>query len=351
MTHAPLFPDNRNVVLTNYGRTAFEKILQLRNLSGGTIVLPALLCRDGFEDILVEYELDPVFVDVDSETYHMDFDATRRVAPDADAVVLPHTFGVPADGNRWQDLSKEFDVTLIEDCARALGATVRGRPVGGFGEFAIYSLRKVSPALGGGALAGTLDPSEIDLDPPTYDVKDAYPLVPNRYKDGVERVYEYLTTLHATPERETDGGRSSVRPRELDGINAFVFCYHLTYRYRDRLATNAAAARRVRSSLEPLGFEFQATRGRCPFHFIAMTVPANRDELLDRLRNAEIEARHFWDPPLVTSFVEERELSEYPNTKAVIDHGLQLPLVEMTEGDVSRAIEIAREVTPTVARR
>lgn len=342
-----VFPDNRNVVLTNHGRTAFEKILQLRGLSGARVVVPAFLCADGFERIFRRYDLDPVFVDVNPRTYHMDFDRARHEAPDADAILLNHAFGVPADATRWRALADESGATLIEDCARALGAFVDGRPVGGFGEFAIYSLKKVSPVVEGGALATTIDPSEIALDSPTYDVKQAYALLPRRYKRAVERVYETTTDARSPTESGSEYDHSTVLPRALDAINTFAFCYHLTGGFRNQLARNVAAARAVRDSLKPLGFEFQETRGRCPFHFVAMVVPGNRDETVSRLRETGIFARKFWDPPLVTALDEGRRLSEFPNTKRLVEDGLQLPLVEMSTAEVSRAIDVIEATAPT----
>jgi dTDP-4-amino-4,6-dideoxygalactose transaminase len=342
----PLFPDTRNVVLTNYGRAAFEKVLQIEELSGGTIILPALLCREGFESLVREYDLDLTFVDIDPETYHPDFESAAAASPDADACLLPHTFGVPADGPRWRALSEAFDLTLIEDCARSLGATLNGQPLGGYGEFAIYSLRKVTPAMSGGALATTIDPSDIDLGPAIYDLKNAYPLVPDLLEGAAKLAYERLlksrTSAGGTESSGTSDHPSSVRPRGIDGITALVLLAHLRGGIRERIARNAAAARRVRSVLEPLGVEFQTVRGTSPFHFLGMTVPDNRDEIVERMRDVGIVARRFWQPPLV-SVLDEGRLSDYPNAQTLVETGLQLPLVEMDDAAVETAIDIIRE--------
>jgi dTDP-4-amino-4,6-dideoxygalactose transaminase len=345
----PLFPDTRNVVLTNYGRAAFEKVLQIEDLSGGSVILPALLCREGFESLVREYDLDPVFVDIDPETYHPDFERAAAAAPEADAILLPHTFGVPADGPRWRALSEAFDLTLIEDCARSLGATLNGRPLGGYGEFAIYSLRKVTPAMGGGALATTSDPSAIDLGPATYDPKNAYPLVPDRLQGAAKLAYERLLKPEASAteneDAEVSDDPSPVQPRGIDGITALVLLVHLRRGFRDRIAQNTAAARRVRSALEPLGVEFQTVRGTSPFHFLGMTVPGNRDEMVERMRDDGIVARRFWQPPLV-SVLGDGRLSAYPNAEALVESGLQLPLVEMDDAEVETAIDVVREAIP-----
>lgn len=348
-----VFPDDRNVVLTNYGRTAFEAVLRLRELRGSTVLFPALLCRDGFERIAREYDLTPVFVDVDPRTYHADFGQARRAARKADAAVLVHAFGVPADGDRWRALAAERDLTVIEDCARALGASVNGRPVGSVGEFAIYSLRKVSPARQGGALATAVDPDRIDLGAPTYDPTDAYALLPERQRRSLERAYAATNTISSvlntvqffsgTQTVSDSGAEAAPEPRGLDLINAAAFCTYLLRGLDERIERNVAAARRIRSRLEPLGFEFQAMRGTSPRHFLAMEVPGDRDAMVDRLRDAGIVARTFWDPPLVAAY---ERLSAYPNAERVATNGLQLPLVEMTDAEVRTALDVLIEAAP-----
>ena len=65
------------------------------------------------------------------------------------AVVMPSY--IPAKLNRAA-LATRRDVALVEDCALTLGATHRGRPLGTFGDAALFSMRKVLLYPEGGAL-------------------------------------------------------------------------------------------------------------------------------------------------------------------------------------------------------
>jgi len=69
------------------------------------------------------------------------------------AVVSPNLFGLPGDLSRLQGLAEAHDAFLIDDAAQALGASLRGTPVGGFGPAGICSFGrgKNITALGGGA--------------------------------------------------------------------------------------------------------------------------------------------------------------------------------------------------------
>ncbi len=78
---------------------------------------------------------------------------SRIVTPDTAVVVLIHEFGYVAEDfatriAAWQ----ENGLTVIEDCAHIMGITVGGAPVGGCGDFALYSLPKLIPIERGGLL-------------------------------------------------------------------------------------------------------------------------------------------------------------------------------------------------------
>ena len=82
----------------------------------------------------------PVYVDCERETYNLDLaDAKRRVTPQTKALVLQHTFGMPADLDAVVSFTEAQGLVLIEDCVHSLGATYGGRAVGSFGRAAIFS--------------------------------------------------------------------------------------------------------------------------------------------------------------------------------------------------------------------
>jgi dTDP-4-amino-4,6-dideoxygalactose transaminase len=84
---------------------------------------------------------EPVFADIDSETYNLDPKAARRAVreTDADAILAVHLYGLPADMGALSDIAAEEDVLLIEDAAQAHGARYQGQPVGTFGDAAAFS--------------------------------------------------------------------------------------------------------------------------------------------------------------------------------------------------------------------
>ena len=74
----------------------------------------------------------------------------RRVA----AVMPVHLLGHPCDMDPILQLAREFGLTVIEDAAEAVGASYKGRPVGGIGRLGCFSFNgnKTFTCGGGGAI-------------------------------------------------------------------------------------------------------------------------------------------------------------------------------------------------------
>jgi 8-amino-3,8-dideoxy-alpha-D-manno-octulosonate transaminase len=83
----------------------------------------------------------PRLVDVD-DTFCMDpADLERKIGPHSRAVLLVHMSGAPGDIARIAEICRHNNLSLIEDCAQANGARFRGKPVGSFGDLAIFSFQ------------------------------------------------------------------------------------------------------------------------------------------------------------------------------------------------------------------
>lgn len=84
---------------------------------------------------------EPVFVDVDPATYNLDPEALRGALAEGPvrAVLAVHAFGGMADMPRVLEIAREHGVPLLEDAACALGASLEGRPAGGWGAAGCFS--------------------------------------------------------------------------------------------------------------------------------------------------------------------------------------------------------------------
>ncbi len=116
------------------------------------VLLKAMGLREGDEIILPGYNcivipnairfagLHPVYVDIRESDLNIDPDLVERaITPRTRAVIVQHTFGVPADMDALADICSRRGLPLIEDCAHALGAELDGRKLGTMGYAGFYS--------------------------------------------------------------------------------------------------------------------------------------------------------------------------------------------------------------------
>lgn len=152
------------VITTSSGRTAFRLLLESLQLEEGSeIIFPAYTFHP-MPVVAAEHGLTPVFADVDPETWNIDPESIRERITDRTRVIVPtHLYGVPADMKAINDIAREDDLFVIEDCAHAFGATYQGRPVGNRGDAAIFTfaMSKNLPCWGGGAMV-VRDPGLAD---------------------------------------------------------------------------------------------------------------------------------------------------------------------------------------------
>jgi dTDP-4-amino-4,6-dideoxygalactose transaminase len=79
----------------------------------------------------------PVFADIDPHTYNVDVRAVERaITPRTRAIMPVHLYGCPAPVDELAALARARGLAIVEDAAQAIGATLHGRPIGGWGDVA-----------------------------------------------------------------------------------------------------------------------------------------------------------------------------------------------------------------------
>ena len=130
-------------VATSNGTTALHAAFEALGLGAGDRVLTTPFSFIASANAIRFCGAEPVFADIDPETYNLDPDAVvetlERYDGDVDAILAVHLYGLPADVERLQAIAAEYDCWLIEDVAQAHGATVNGQRVGSFGDVACFS--------------------------------------------------------------------------------------------------------------------------------------------------------------------------------------------------------------------
>lgn len=83
----------------------------------------------------------PRLVEID-ETFCMDpADLERKITPHSKVVLYVHMSGATGDITRIAEIARARGLRLLEDVAQANGARFKGRPLGSFGDMAIFSFQ------------------------------------------------------------------------------------------------------------------------------------------------------------------------------------------------------------------
>lgn len=151
------FTDKYGAILsraTNSGRAALTLLLSSIISSGDGVVLQAFTCL-AVPNAIGWAGGKCVFVDIDKNTYNMNPDDLRRkISKHTKAVIVQHTFGIPAQIDEIKSICDEHNLILIEDCAHAMGVMYKDKLVGTIGDGAIFSFNqdKVVSGVSGGML-------------------------------------------------------------------------------------------------------------------------------------------------------------------------------------------------------
>lgn len=129
-----------HVVSLSSGTMAIEVALRAAGVGpGDEVIIPAYdwgasagaILRCGATPVLAD--ICPVRATVNPEAVE------TAISSRTHAVIITHLFGCPADMDALVVVAKRHGLFVIEDCCQALGASLHGRPIGTFGDAAVYS--------------------------------------------------------------------------------------------------------------------------------------------------------------------------------------------------------------------
>ncbi|MBC7811585.1 MAG: aminotransferase class I/II-fold pyridoxal phosphate-dependent enzyme, partial [Burkholderiales bacterium] len=131
----------KNAVLVNSGTGALSTAMMAADVGPGDEVLVPGYMWVACVSAVVRCGGIPVLVEI-NDTFTMDpDDLERKITPRTKAVLLVHMSGACGDVERIVEICKRHNVLLIEDTAQANGARFHGKPLGSFGDMAIYSFQ------------------------------------------------------------------------------------------------------------------------------------------------------------------------------------------------------------------
>ena len=122
---------------------------------GDEVIVPSFTFVAVANAVLYE-RATPVFVDIDSVTLNVDpARVAGAITVRTRAIIVVHTFGVPAEMDVLMELARRHGLAVIEDACEAIGATYNDKLVGSFGDIAtlaFYPNKQMTTGEGGAVL-------------------------------------------------------------------------------------------------------------------------------------------------------------------------------------------------------
>ncbi len=145
------------IYFTNFARTGLRVLLTALNLEpGARIGVQAYTCHTVFQAI-AKAGFTPCFIDID-DNYAIDTADLERKIDAIDALIVCHTFGIPACMEKIKKITSAKPV--IEDCAHSLFSLYNDRLTGTIGDAAIFSFGHGKyPSIGKGGFTIVTDKS------------------------------------------------------------------------------------------------------------------------------------------------------------------------------------------------
>ena len=153
---AKLF-SKKHCLYVNSGSSALYIGVESFNFpKGGEVITPALTFSTSI-GCLIKNNLVPVFVDVEELTYNIDCSQIEEMVSDKTVAILaPNLMGNLCNWPKIRQIADKYNLIVIEDSADTLGATIDGKSSGFYSDMSItsfYGSHIINCAGNGGALA------------------------------------------------------------------------------------------------------------------------------------------------------------------------------------------------------
>ncbi len=153
--------NKKHIIPVGRGSTAIFLAL-INSCRGKEVIVPANVCYAAVFPIIFSQNK-PIFADIDPCTGNTNLENIIKCTNSkTGAIIFPYMYGnVSPEILKIKQYCKSNNLTLIEDCASAMGGALEGKQIGTFGDYAIFSTGHAKNVdLGNGGILATDNPIE-----------------------------------------------------------------------------------------------------------------------------------------------------------------------------------------------
>ena len=138
---ASSFVNSTYAVAVNSGTAALQAALYALDIKKGDEILIPSFTFVATANAVMSTGAKPVFVDILKENYTMDpKDMKNKISKKTKAIIPVHLYGNVAFIDNILEISKKYNIRIIEDSAQSLGSTFKGKHTGTFSDLGCYSM-------------------------------------------------------------------------------------------------------------------------------------------------------------------------------------------------------------------
>jgi perosamine synthetase len=151
------YHDLTHAVAVSSGTAGLHLALLTLGIGEGDEVIVPSFTFVAVANTVLQVRATPVFAEIDPVTLNLDpASVEQAITPHTRAILVVHTFGVPAQMDALAALARRHGLRLIEDACEAIGAEFDGRRAGTFGDLAVFGFypnKQMTTGEGGAVLA------------------------------------------------------------------------------------------------------------------------------------------------------------------------------------------------------
>ncbi|MEB3278512.1 MAG: DegT/DnrJ/EryC1/StrS family aminotransferase [Lyngbya sp.] len=124
----------------NSGTDALFLALRALDIGPGDEVIVPVFTFIATAEVVSSVGATPVFVDIDENTFNLDVNKLESAITSKTKAIIPvHLFGQSVNMTRVMEIARTHQLSVIEDCAQATGATWNGEKIGRIGDIGCFS--------------------------------------------------------------------------------------------------------------------------------------------------------------------------------------------------------------------
>ncbi len=304
-------------VAFNSGTSALHAILLACGLKAGDEVIVPSFTFIATANAVLFVGAKPVFGDVEEETLGLSpSDVQERITRRTRAMIPVHYGGLPCHIKELQEIAKDDNLILIEDAAESLGASVDGKKVGSFSDFAMFSFC-------GNKLVTTGEGGMVVTD--SKEMLERLRLIRSHGRLEVESYFATTKSLNYVTMGYNWRMSSITAALGVSQMRKIGRIIDMRRRNSEYIGSKLSKIRGIELQNPPKGY----------FHVYQMyTIRVKggkhaRNTLQDHLAKKGIMSKVYFDPVHLTSFYRERfqhQESKLPLTERLSEEVLTLPM-------------------------